>query len=166
MAVITFGGTPTKTSGELPKVGTKAPDFRLSSLDLSSKSLNDYKGKKIIMNIFPSVGTGVCATSVRKFNEMASSFNNTTVLCISRDLPFAQKEFCAAQGLNNVEMLSDYRDRSFGENYGVNMLESAFEGLLARAIVILNEDGNVMYNELVPEIGQEPNYEAALNALH
>ncbi|MBW2937806.1 thiol peroxidase [Aureisphaera sp. CAU 1614] len=165
MAVITFGGKPTKTSGELPKVGSKAPDFRLSSLDLSSKKLKDYSGKKVIMNIFPSVGTGVCATSVRKFNEKASSLDNTVVLCISRDLPFAQKEFCAVQGLENVEMLSDYRDQSFGNNYGVNMLENAFEGLLARSIIVLDENGKVIYNELVPEIGQEPNYDAALKAL-
>lgn len=165
MAKITFGGKPTKISGELPKVGSKAPDFKVSTIDLSSKKLNDYKGKKVIMNIFPSVGTGVCAASVRKFNEKASSLDNTIVLCISRDLPFAQKEFCGAQGIENVEMLSDYRDRSFGNNYGLNMLESAFEGLLARAIVVLDADGKVTYNELVPEIGQEPNYEAALNAI-
>lgn len=165
MSIITFGGKPTKISGELPKVGSIAPDFKVSSIDLSSKKLNDFKGRKVIMNIFPSVGTGVCAASVRKFNEKASSLENTIVLCISRDLPFAQKEFCGAQGIENVEMLSDYRDRSFGNNYGVNMLESAFEGLLARSIIVLNEEGKVIYNELVPEIGQEPNYEAALNAI-
>jgi thiol peroxidase len=162
MAQITLGGTPTQTNGELPQSGQKAPGFNLKKSDLSPVSLQDYLGKKVVLNIFPSVDTGVCAASVRKFNEQASSLENTAVLCVSKDLPFAQARFCGAEGLNNVECLSDFYDGSFGRDYGVEISDGAFQGLHARAVVVLNEQGQVVYNELVPEIGQEPNYNEAL----
>jgi thiol peroxidase len=165
MANITLGGNPTSTCGELPEIGNKAPEFYLTATDMSTKNLESYTGKKIVMNIFPSVDTGVCATSVRKFNEKATGLNNTVVLCISRDLPFAQKRFCGAEGISNVEMLSDFKDGSFGMNYGVMIEEGAFSKLHARAIVVLNETGNVIHTELVPEIGQEPNYDAVYSVL-
>jgi len=163
MAEITFKGNSVNTLGNLPAVGEQAKNFTLVGTDLSEKSLSDYKGKKVILNIFPSINTGVCATSVRKFNEEASSLNNTVVLCISKDLPFAQSEYCAAKGLNNVEMLSDFRS-DFGEEYGVEMQDGPLKGLLSRAVVVINEEGNVIYQEQVPEIGQEPDYESALKA--
>lgn len=163
MAEITFKGNSVNTQGSLPSVGEQAKDFTLVGTDLSEKSLSDYRGKKVILNIFPSINTGVCATSVRKFNEEASSLDNTVVLCISKDLPFAQSEYCAAKGLNNVEMLSDYRS-NFGEEYGVQMQDGPLKGLLSRAVVVIDADGKVIYQEQVPEIGQEPDYESALNA--
>ncbi len=165
MAHITLGGNPIETIGELPQVHTIAPDFTLSAVDLSEKSLADFKGKKKILNIFPSVDTGVCAASARKFNEKASSLDNTVVLCISRDLPFAQARFCGAEGLENVIMLSDFKSGSFGVDYGVTVNGSGFDGLHSRAIVVLNEEDAVVYVEQVSEIGEEPDYEAAINAL-
>jgi thiol peroxidase len=165
MANITLGGNPTSTCGELPEIGNKAPEFYLTATDMSTKNLESYTGKKIVMNIFPSVDTGVCATSVRKFNEKATGLNNTVVLCISRDLPFAQKRFCGAEGISNVEMLSDFKDGGFGMNYGVMIEEGAFSKLHARAIVVLNETGNVIPTELVSEIGHEPNYDAVYSVL-
>ena len=163
MAEITFKGNSVNTLGSLPSVGEQAKNFSLVGTDLSEKSLSDYKGKKVILNIFPSINTGVCATSVRKFNEEASSLDNTVVLCISKDLPFAQSEYCAAKGLNNVEMLSDFRS-NFGEEYGVEMQDGPLKGLLSRAVVVIDEDGKVVYQQQVPEIGQEPDYESALKA--
>jgi thiol peroxidase len=165
MASITLGGNPINTVGNLPEIGNKAPEFYLTNTDLASKSLEDYAGKKVVMNIFPSVDTGVCATSVRKFNEKAASLNNTVVVCISRDLPFAQKRFCGAEGISNVEMLSDFKDGSFGMNYGILMEDGKFAKLHARSIVVLNETGHVIHTELVPEIAQEPNYEAVYAVL-
>ena len=165
MASITLGGNPTNTIGELPAVGSQAPDFSLSSADLSSKSLADFSGINLILNIFPSVDTGVCATSVRTFNKSAASTENTKVLCISRDLPFAQARFCGAEGIENVVMLSDFADGSFGKDYGVEISDGAFAHLHSRAIVVLNGSGEVVYTEQVPEVGQEPNYEAALAAI-
>lgn len=165
MAHITLGGNPAETNGNLPKTHTKAPSFKLTANDLSTKSLSDYSGKRKILNIFPSVDTGVCAASARKFNEEASNLDNTQVLCISRDLPFAQARFCAAEGLENVEMLSDFKKNSFGNDYGIAITEGAFTGLHARAVVVLNENDEIIYTELVPEISQEPNYASALNAL-
>tara|TARA_R110001632_G_scaffold80454_6_gene179928 strand:- start:11121 stop:11621 length:501 start_codon:yes stop_codon:yes gene_type:complete len=165
MASITLGGTPTNTSGEIPTVGSKAPDFKLSTTDLSVKSLGDFSGSNLILNIFPSVDTGVCATSVRTFNKSAASLENTKVLCISRDLPFAQGRFCGAEGIENVVMLSDFVNGSFGKDYGVEITDGGFSNLHARAIVVVNGDGEVVYNELVPEVGQEPNYEKALAAI-
>lgn len=165
MATITLGGNATQTVGELPKVGTAAPDFTLSKNDLSPASLSDYKGKRVVLNIFPSVDTGVCAQSVRTFNEKVSSAENTEVLCISRDLPFAQARFCAAEAIDNVEMLSDFKDGSFGDTYGLSIADGPFANLHSRVVMVLDEQNTVLYCEQVPEIGQEPNYQAALNAL-
>lgn len=165
MATITLGGKPINTTGEMPTIGEKAPDFYLVKNDLSEARLNDYNGKKVIMNIFPSIDTGVCSASVRKFNELAAKLDNVKVLCISRDLPFAQKRFCGAEGIANVESLSDFRIGSFGMHYGVEIESGNFKSLHARAIVVLDEHGVVKYTELVPEIAQEPNYDAALAAL-
>ncbi|MES2811492.1 MAG: thiol peroxidase [Bacteroidota bacterium] len=165
MASITLGGNAVNTSGELPKVGSQAPNFKLVKNDLSSTSLEDYKGTKLVLNIFPSIDTGTCATSVRKFNETASTLENTKVLCISRDLPFAQKRFCGAEGLENVENLSDFVDGSFGKNYGLEITDSALAGLHSRVVIVLDENGIVKYSEQVPEIANEPNYESALAAL-
>ena len=165
MANITLGGNPIKTSGELPQTNTKAPDFKLTGTDLSTVSLADFKGSKLILNIFPSVDTGTCAASVRKFNEKASSLENTKVLCISRDLPFAQKRFCGAEGLENVVSLSDFKDGSFGSSYGLTITDGPLAGLHSRAIVVLDEEGNVKYTEQVSEIADEPDYENALAAL-
>ena len=165
MASITLGGNPAETNGNLPAIGTSAANFTLTATDMSSKSLSDYDGMRKILNIFPSVDTGVCAASARKFNEEASSLNNTKVLCISRDLPFAQARFCGAEGIENVEMLSDYKDGQFGRDYGLEITKSAFTGLHSRVVIVLDADNSVLYTEQVPEIGQEPNYEAALKAI-
>lgn len=166
MATITLGGTPTNTNGNIPKVGSKAPDFTLTSVDLKTKTLSDYDGFRKILNIFPSVGTGVCSASVRKFNEEAGKLKNTKVLCISKDLPFAQKSFCAADGLENVEMLADYKSDSFGSKYGLLILDGIFQGLLARVVLVLDTDNTILYSEQVPEISQEPDYKAALKVLN
>ncbi|AXG70830.1 putative thiol peroxidase [Kordia sp. SMS9] len=165
MATVTLHGTAFETSGSLPNVGDKAPDFALVTSDLNTKSLNDYKGTKVVLNIFPSVDTGVCATSVRTFNQEASELENTKVLCISRDLPFAQSRFCAAEGLENVETLSDFKDGSFGKAYGVDMINGPMEALHSRAVVVLDESGTVTYTEHITEIAEEPNYKGALEAL-
>jgi thioredoxin-dependent peroxiredoxin len=165
MASITLGGNAVNTSGSLPKVGSQAPDFKLVKEDLSLSSLSDYKGKRVVLNIFPSIDTGTCAASVRKFNESASKLENTKVLCISRDLPFAQKRFCGAEGISNVETLSDFKDGSFGKNYGLEIADSAFAGLHSRVVIVLDENGVVKYTEQVPEVANEPNYDAALATL-
>ncbi|HBR53623.1 MAG TPA: thiol peroxidase [Flavobacteriaceae bacterium] len=165
MAHITLGGTATETSGTLPKLEATLSNFKLTATDLSTKQLKDYDGHRKILNIFPSVDTGVCATSARKFNEQASQLDNTKVLCISRDLPFAQARFCAAEGLDNVEMLSDFKDGSFGKENGLEITNGAFEGLHSRVVLVLDENNNVLHAEQVPEIGQEPDYQKALNAL-
>lgn len=165
MAKITLGGTPTETSGNLPKQNTKLSNFSLTANDLSTKKLNDYDGYRKVLNIFPSVDTGVCAASSRKFNEEASKLENTKVLCISRDLPFAQARFCAAEGLDNVEMLSDFKDGNFGKENGLEITNGAFEGLHSRVVLVLDKDNNIVHSEQVPEIGQEPNYDSALKAL-
>lgn len=165
MANITLGGNPVTTSGELPKIGTKAPNFTLVKTDLSTVSLADYKGGKLVLNIFPSVDTGTCAASVRQFNQKASTLSNTTVLCISRDLPFAQNRFCGAEGLENVVSLSDFRDGSFGKAYGLTIKNGPLEGLHSRVVVVIDEEGNVKYTEQVADIKDEPNYENALAAL-
>lgn len=137
----------------------------MTKVDLGAASLADFAGTKLILNIFPSIDTGVCATSVREFNKTAASLENTKVLCISRDLPFAQKRFCGAEGIENVEMLSDFQTGDFGKNYGLELVDGPLKGLHARAVVVLDENHQVVYEELVPEIAQEPNYEAALNAI-
>jgi len=165
MASITLGGNPIKTSGELPKVGSKAPNFQLVKTDLSIATLADYDGSKVVLNIFPSIDTGTCATSVRAFNAKASALNNTKVLCISRDLPFAQKRFCGAEGIENVENLSDFKTGGFGKDYGLEIVDSVLAGLHSRVVIVLDENGIVIYEEQVPEIADEPNYEAALASL-
>lgn len=165
MAKITFKGNPVSTGGDLPGVGSQAPDFSLVKTDLSELKLSDLKGKNVVLNIFPSIDTGVCAASVRRFNKEAGSLNNTTVLCISADLPFAAGRFCGAEGLENVVTLSTFRDSSFADKYGVLMTDGPLKGLSARAVVIVNPEGKVVYNELVPEIAQEPDYESAINSI-
>lgn len=165
MATITLQGNKIQTSGELPKVGSKAANFTLVAGDLSKKSLNDFKGSKLILNIFPSIDTGTCAASVRTFNKTASALKNTKVLCISRDLPFAQGRFCGAEGIENVVMLSDFIDGKFGEMYGLNIINGPLERLNSRCIVVIDENGTIIYTEQVAETVDEPNYEAALNAL-
>ena len=164
MANITFKGNPAHTSGELPKVGAKAPGFKLVKTDLSEASLETYAGKNKVLNIFPSVDTGVCATSVRKFNVEAAKTPNTVVLNISMDLPFAQKRFCGAEGITNAESLSAFRS-SFGKDYGLLMSDTPLMGLCSRAVVVLSADDKVLYTEQVAEIGTEPNYEAALKTV-
>ncbi|WP_136668131.1 thiol peroxidase [Flavobacterium sp. H122] len=165
MAEITLKGNKIATIGNLPSVGTQAKDFKLVATDLSVKSLTDFKGLKLVLNIFPSIDTGTCATSVRKFNQEASSLENTKVLCISRDLPFAQNRFCGAEGLENVINLSDFKDASFGNDYGLTIENGPLAGLHSRAVVVLDENGIVKYSEQVSEIVDEPNYESALAAL-
>lgn len=165
MASITLQGNQIHTSGNLPKNGSKAPDFNLVNTDLETKSLSDFKGHNLVLNIFPSIDTGVCATSVREFNEIASGMDNTKVLCISRDLPFAQARFCAAEGLNNVVSLSDFKDGNFGKSYQADITDGAFEGLLSRAVVVVNPEGEIIYTQQVPEIAEEPNYNEALEAI-
>lgn len=165
MATVTLHGDNVQTSGTLPKVGSKAPDFKLTTTDLRSKTLNDFAGNKVVLNIFPSVDTGTCAQSVRQFNQEASELDNTKVLCVSRDLPFALKRFCGAEGLDHVISLSDYKDGSFGKAYGLNFVNGPLEALHSRCVVVLDENGTVKYTEQVPEIADEPNYKAALEAL-
>lgn len=165
MAQVTFKGNPLRTAGSLPRVGAVASDFKVVKTDLSSMSLSEFKGKKVVLNIFPSIDTSVCATSVRRFNVEAAKLDNMVVLCISKDLPFAQGRFCAAEGIKNVITGSEYRDSSFSDAYGVRILDGPLAGLLSRAIVVVDEQGKVIYTEQVPEITQEPNYDKALSAL-
>ncbi len=165
MAKIKFHDAPVNTSGDLPRVGSEAPDFTLVKSDLSNGKLSDYKGRKVVLNIFPSIDTGVCAASVRRFNKEASEHKDVTVLCISRDLPFAQARFCGAEGLKDVVMLSEFRNELFSQSYGVRIEDGPLAGLMSRAVVVVDEAGKVTYVEQVPEITQEPNYEAALKAL-
>ncbi|WP_026976186.1 thiol peroxidase [Flavobacterium tegetincola] len=165
MASITLGGNPIHTNGDLPQKGSKAADFSLVKVDLSTATLADFAGKKLVLNIFPSIDTGTCAQSVRTFNESASKLDNTTVLCISRDLPFAQKRFCGAEGLENVVNLSDFNTGAFGKNYGLEMTDGPLAGLHSRVVIVLDENGTVLYAEQVSEIAAEPNYEAALAVL-
>jgi thioredoxin-dependent peroxiredoxin len=165
MATVNLGGNPVHTIGNLPENGVAAPDFTLVKTDLSAVSLSDFKGTRLVLNIFPSVDTGTCAASVRKFNEQASALENTKVLCISRDLPFAQARFCGAEGLSNVVPLSDFQEGSFGKAYGVTFTEGPLKGLLSRSVVVVDEEGKVVYTEQVAETKNEPNYEAALESL-
>lgn len=164
MATTAFKGQPVTTVGELPQVGTAAPAFTLVGSDLGDIALQDLAGRRVVLNIFPSVDTGVCAASVRRFNELAAGLENTTVVGVSMDLPFALGRFCAAEGIENVLTGSAFR-ASFGEDYGVTQADGPLAGLLARAVVVLDENGTVTHTELVPEIGQEPDYDAALAAL-
>jgi thioredoxin-dependent peroxiredoxin len=165
MSIVSLGGNPAHTSGDLPAVGTAAPAFSLVKGDLSLISNADLTGQKVVLNIFPSVDTPTCATSVRKFNAAASTLENTVVVCVSADLPFAQGRFCGAEGLANVVTASSFRSPAFGADYGVTLTDTVLQGLLARAVVVLDESGNVVHTELVSEIAHEPNYDAALDAL-
>lgn len=165
MARITLKGNPVNTVGELPETGKAAPDFLLTKTDLSDISLKDFAGKTVVLNIFPSVDTPVCATSVRKFNAEINKFENAVALCVSRDLPFAMERFCGAEGLDNVIPASVIRNLDFGEKYGVAIADGPLAGLLARAIVIIDGEGKVTYTQQVPEIAQEPDYEDALAQL-
>jgi len=165
MAQITLKGNSIETSGNLPAVGSAAPGFTVVKSDLSETSLADYKGKKVILNIFPSIDTGVCAASTRKFNAEASSLDNSVVVCVSADLPFAHGRFCEAEGLKDVIPTSVFRSPDFGKAYGQTITTGPLAGLLARSIVVIDEKGTVKYTEQVPEITQEPNYQAALDAV-
>lgn len=165
MATITLGGNPVNTNGELPKVGSKATDFSMIQTDLSTATLATFAGSRLVLNIFPSIDTGTCATSVRAFNEKASQLTNTKVLCVSRDLPFAQKRFCGAEGLENVINLSDFNTGSFGKNYGLEIVDGPLAGLHSRVVIVLDENGTILHTEQVSEIANEPNYEAALAVL-
>jgi len=165
MAKITLGGNSINTIGELPGIGTKSPDFTLVKTDLSEFSLKDLKGKKVVVNIFPSLDTAVCAASVRRFNADAGKLENTVVVCVSKDLPFAHSRFCTTEGLQNVVSASDFRNGSFGKDFGVEITDGPLAGLHSRAVVILDENGVVKYTEQVPEIAQEPDYESALKAI-
>ncbi len=166
MATIKLGGNPIHTVGELPKKGDKAPDFKLTGSDLKDVSLADYAGKKKILNILPSLDTGVCAASARRFNLEAAKLGNTVILTISNDLPFAQKRFCEAEGIKEVVVLSELRSRDFGEAYGVRIADGPMAGLMSRAVLVLDENDVVVHAEQVPEIAQEPDYAAALAAAH
>jgi thiol peroxidase len=165
MAETKVGGNPVHTAGDLPTTGQPAPAFTVVKGDLSPISLSDLAGQRVVLNIFPSIDTPTCAASVRRFNQAAANLENTTVLNVSMDLPFAQARFCGAEGLTNVVNASDFRDGSFGQAYGVRLVDGKLEGLFARAVVVVAEDGTVLHTELVPEIAQEPDYDAALAAL-
>lgn len=165
MSQVTLKGNPVRVDGDLPQIGNQAPAFRLVGTDLSDHTLADFAGKRKVLNIFPSIDTPTCAASVRKFNYEAGNLFNTVVLCISADLPFAQKRFCASEGLENVLNLSMMRGREFLEDYGVAVAEGPLVGLAARAVVVLDENDKVLHSQLVPEIGDEPDYEAALKTL-
>ncbi len=165
MAEITLKGNSIHTLGTLPAKGTKAPEFTLIKSDLSEAKLSDHKGKNVVLNIFPSLDTPTCAASVRHFNAEASNLDNTVVLCVSKDLPFAQARFCGAEGLDNVETLSDFRDGNFGKSYQTEIVDGPLAGLESRAVVIIDEQGTVIYTQQVPEIVDEPDYEAALAVL-
>lgn len=162
MATITHRGAEVHTTGELPAVNSIAPDFTLTGTDLKDIHLGDFRGKRVILNIFPSIDTGTCAASVRKFNQEAASLSNTVVLCVSRDLPFAQKRFCAAEGIENVLTASEFRDDNFSSVYKVKLTDGVLRGLFSRCVIVVDEEGRVAYTEQVPDISHEPDYEAAL----
>lgn len=165
MANVTLGGAACETFGELPEVGTEAPNFMLRNVDLSFCTMKNFEGKNLILNIFPSIDTGTCAASVREFNKRAAGLENTVVLCVSRDLPFAQKRFCGAEGIENVSTASDFATGDFGKSYGIELTDGAFKDIHARAIVVVDQSGIVLHTELVSEIGHEPNYDAAIAVL-
>lgn len=166
MAQTKLGENTVNTNGDLPAIGSTAADFTLTGIDLKDVSLKEFAGKKIVLNIFPSIDTGVCATSVREFNKRASGLSETVVLCISKDLPFAFKRFCGAEGIDKVISLSDFKNKGFSKSYGVEMIDGGMAGFFARAIVVLDKNLKVVHTELVPVIGQEPNYDAAIQALN
>ncbi|MGB3150533.1 MAG: thiol peroxidase [Maribacter sp.] len=165
MATVTLKGNTIHTLGSLPSNGSKAPEFTLTKNDLSTVKLSDYEGSRVVLNIFPSIDTGTCAQSVRQFNQEAAELDNTIVLCISKDLPFAQARFCGAEGIDNVELLSDFRDGNFGKAYNLEFTDGPLAPLHSRAVVVLNEKGEVLYSEQVAETIDEPNYKGALEAL-
>ncbi len=165
MAQIKLKGNPINTIGNPPELGSAAKDFVLTANDLSDHKLSDYKGKNILLNVYPSIDTGVCAASVRRFNQEAAALKDTVVLGISRDLPFALSRFCGAEGIERVYTLSEMKDRKFGKEYGLEIVDGPMMGLLARAVIVIDPAGKVLYTELVEDIVQEPNYEAALKAL-
>ena len=165
MADITLKGNPINTIGNLPEIGSKASEFSLKTVALATNSLSDFIGKNVVLNIFPSVDTGTCATSVREFNKQAAKLENTVVLCISKDLPFAQARFCGAEGIENVVMLSDFATGSFGKDYGLEITNGPLANLHSRAVIVLDAKGKVIHTEQVSDIVDEPNYEAALNAI-
>ena len=165
MAQIKLKGNPVNTIGELPEVGEKAKNFELVAGDLSRVSIDDFKGSKLVLNIFPSLDTGPCAASVRYFNKAAADLEDTKVLCISRDLPFAQSRFCGAEGLDNVITLSDFHKGDFGKNYGLEIIDGPMAGLLSRVVIVVDENGIVKYTQQVPEITNEPDYQEALDAI-
>ncbi len=165
MAQTKLGENTVNTSGNLPGMGSIAPDFTLTGNDLKDVSLRNFAGKNVVLNIFPSVDTGVCAASVREFNKRASALNNTVVLCISKDLPFAMKRFCGAEGIDKVVTLSDFRNKGFSKTYGMEMIDGGMAGFFARSVVVIGSDGKVRHTEVVPSVGQEPNYDAALKSL-
>jgi thiol peroxidase len=165
MTTITRQGIEIEISGNLPPIGTAAPPFSLAATDLADVGLSDFAGKKVILNIFPSIDTPTCAKSVRAFNEQAAAMDNTVVLCISPDLPYAHKRFCEVENIDNVIALSTFRTPEFGRDYGVTMISTQRRGLLARAVVVIDEKGKVIYTELVPELTREPDYQAALRVI-
>lgn len=165
MSTITFKGNPLQTAGSLPEVGSNAPAFRLTGTDMADFTPETFKGKRVVLNIFPSIDTGICAASTRRFNQEAQGLDNTVVVCVSKDLPFAHGRFCGAEGLENVISGSEFKDTSFSDAYGVTMEGGPLSGLMSRAVVVLDTEGKVVYTEQVPEIVQEPDYEAALGAL-
>ncbi len=165
MAKLKLQGNQISTNGNLPRIGQKAKDFRLTDSKLQDLSLKDFAGKRILLNIYPSIDTGVCAMSVRKFNAEAAKLKNTVVLGVSRDLPFALGRFCGAEGIDKVHTLSELRNRDFGQSYGLEIIDGPMAGLLARAVVIIDENGKVIYRELVDDIVHEPDYKAAIQAL-
>ncbi|MFT6499928.1 MAG: thiol peroxidase [Crocinitomicaceae bacterium] len=165
MSKITLKGNAINTSGVLPAIGSAAADFKLIGADLSVKTLADFKGKNLVLNIFPSIDTGTCAASVRNFNKVAADLDNTAVLCISRDLPFAQNRFCGAEGIENVAVLSDFNTGQFGKDYGLEIVDGPLAGLHSRCIVVVNAEGKVIYTEQVAETIEEPNYDLALASL-
>jgi thioredoxin-dependent peroxiredoxin len=165
MSKVNFKGSPVNTIGELPVVGSEAPEFTLVGTNLGEIKNSDFSGKRLILNIFPSLDTATCAASVRRFNVEAAKLDNTAVVCISKDLPFAHSRFCAAEGIANVVSASEFRGNAFGKSYGVMLVDGPLQGLLSRAVVVLNTDGKVLYSRYAPEITQESDYQSALDSL-
>jgi thiol peroxidase len=165
MSKVTLKGNPVSTIGDLPVVGSKAPEFSLVGTNLADVKNTDFTGKRVVLNIFPSLDTATCAASVRRFNVEASKLQDAAVVCISKDLPFAHSRFCTTEGIENVVSASEFRSNAFGKNYGVMITDGPLQGLMARAVVVLDKDGSVIHSQLVPEITEEPDYESALNSL-
>jgi len=165
MATITLKGNEIHTNGNLPQTGDKAPSFELVGSDLSVSKLSDFEGSRVVLNVFPSIDTGICALSTKRFNKEASNLENTKVLCVSKDLPFAHDRFCTSEGLENVMNFSDFKTGEFGKDYGLEIVDGPLQGLHSRAVIVLDEDGTVLYTEQIPEIVQEPDYNAALAVL-